>query len=425
MRSTGDGAAGTGRPSDHGLAGRSGIDRAPGIRPDVSGFGRGTLRPGLARLGFLVPAPGSADKGPGVVSRGRGDPSGTGRPDGDTVGTPCRIGGDVLFGFDRDVPSGGYAWWYLDAISGDGRNALTVIAFVGSVFSPYYAAARRRGQADPLHHVGVNAILYTPHGKYWTLTERGRSALTRTPDRLGIGPSAWTWTGDRLVVDIAEWTVPIPKRLRGRITVDPGPLFHSSFELHENGRHQWQPIAPCAAVEVDFEQPNLAWQGKAYVDMNAGAEPLEAGFKHWNWSRRDGGETTRIHYDVMPRSGKRRELALECRRDGTCTHFAAEPISPLPRTGWRVARASHSLDGLEARIGRTLEDTPFYSRSMLAFDGEGPDCHTIHESVDLDRFRSRWVQVLLPFKMPRLASWTPASSASSARRSAMATGRSS
>ena len=47
--------------------------------------------------------------------------------------------------FDRPVPPNGYLWWYLDALSDDGRHGFTIIAFVGSVFSPYYAAARRRG----------------------------------------------------------------------------------------------------------------------------------------------------------------------------------------------------------------------------------------------------------------------------------------
>ncbi len=35
--------------------------------------------------------------------------------------------------------AGGYAWWYVDALSDDGRHGLTLIAFIGSVFSPYYA----------------------------------------------------------------------------------------------------------------------------------------------------------------------------------------------------------------------------------------------------------------------------------------------
>jgi carotenoid 1,2-hydratase len=48
-----------------------------------------------------------------------------------------------------------------------------------------------------------------------------------------------------------------------------------------------------------------------------------------------------------------------------------------------------------------LEDAPFYSRSLLATHLAGSPGPAIHESLDLDRFRSRWVQCLLPFRMPR------------------------
>ena len=33
-------------------------------------------------------------------------------------------------------PHGGYVWWYVDALSDNGDNGITLIAFLGSVFSP-------------------------------------------------------------------------------------------------------------------------------------------------------------------------------------------------------------------------------------------------------------------------------------------------
>ena len=51
--------------------------------------------------------------------------------------------------FDQPVAPGGYAWWYVDALSDDGLHGITLIGFIGSVFSPYYAWARRRGGGDP------------------------------------------------------------------------------------------------------------------------------------------------------------------------------------------------------------------------------------------------------------------------------------
>ncbi len=290
----------------------------------------------------------------------------------------------------------------MDAVSEDGRNALTIIAFVGSVFSPYYAAARRRkAAADPLDHVCINAILYTPRGKFWAMTERGAAALVRTPDRLWIGPSGLTLHGHRLVIDIDEWAVPIPRRLRGRVTVDLGPVFRQTHLLDAQGRHGWRPVAPCASVQVAFDRPGIGWSGPGYVDMNHGAEPLETTFASWNWSRQDRGDTTRILYDTLERDGVRRSLALDYHRDGRIEAIEPEPVQGLPRTLWRVARATRAAPDAPARVLRTLEDTPFYSRSLIT-SGEGPDSlTTMHESVDLRRFASPIVQAMLPFRMPR------------------------
>jgi carotenoid 1,2-hydratase len=54
-----------------------------------------------------------------------------------------------------------------------------------------------------------------------------------------------------------------------------------------------------------------------------------------------------------------------------------------------------------------LEDTPFYARSNVAGRLLGENILAFHESLDLDRFDSRWVEVLLPFRMPRRARQTP------------------
>ncbi len=40
--------------------------------------------------------------------------------------------------FDQPVPPR-LRWWYVDALSDDGQHGITLIAFIGSVFSPCYA----------------------------------------------------------------------------------------------------------------------------------------------------------------------------------------------------------------------------------------------------------------------------------------------
>ena len=41
---------------------------------------------------------------------------------------------------------------------------------------------------------------------------------------------------------------------------------HGAIRGDAAGHHHWGPIAPCARVEVDLDQPGLRWSGQAYMD---------------------------------------------------------------------------------------------------------------------------------------------------------------
>jgi carotenoid 1,2-hydratase len=306
--------------------------------------------------------------------------------------------------FDLDVPPGGYAWWYLDALSEDGTQALALIAFVGSVFSPWYAAARRRGiaQADPRRHVAVNIALYGPGMHRWAMTERGARDLQRDARTLCIGPSTLAWHDGRLQIDLDEWTAPWPTPVRGRLVVHPLAATDADVALDAAGAHRWTPIAPAARIEVALEQPRWRWQGHAYLDGNHGARPLEADFLHWDWSRAalPGGRAG-VHYDVLRRDGSELSLALQFEADGRVRGVAAPPAHALADSAWRLARVARSDAAAPARVVRTLEDGPFYSRSLIGARWRGEAVTAVHESLSLQRFGARWVQALLPFRMPR------------------------
>jgi carotenoid 1,2-hydratase len=49
----------------------------------------------------------------------------------------------------------------------------------------------------------------------------------------------------------------------------------------------------------------------------------------------------------------------------------------------------------------TLEDAPFYARSLIGHRVDGEDAISMHESLDLDRFANPVVKAMLPFRMPR------------------------
>ena len=305
--------------------------------------------------------------------------------------------------FDQAVPDDGYVWWYIDAISDDNEHALTIIAMLGSVFSPYYARARRKGPTNPLEHCAMNVVLYGKSGKRWAMTERTGSAIKREAHSMMIGPSSIHWQDDVLTVDINETAVPVPKPLRGKVHIYPSTLVDHTEQLDANGRHWWRPLAPCSRAEIKLDKPDLKWKGHAYLDFNKGSAPLESDFQYWDWSRAKLSNQTAILYDVTSREQQRLKLAITIDANGNMDKFTPAEFTPLPVTGWRVNRATHS-DAAQASIVKTLEDTPFYSRSLMSTSIKGESAIAMHESLSLDRFKSRWVQTLLPFRMPRIKS---------------------
>ncbi len=234
------------------------------------------------------------------------------------------------------------------------------------------------------------------------MTERGRDGLERDRDHLVIGPSQVRWSDDGITIDLDEVTVPFPGRLRGRVRVIPGAVTSHSVALDANGRHCWWPIAPCARVEVSLSRPDLEWSGDGYLDTNAGDEPLEQAFRNWHWSRASDEHGTTVLYDLVPRDGDPRGLAVRFdRRTGQPGMVEAAHGVDLPRTLWRIDRRTRADNPGAARVVKTLEDTPFYARSLIRTHIDGADVTAVHETLSLERFAHPLVQLMLPFRMPR------------------------
>ena len=233
------------------------------------------------------------------------------------------------------------------------------------------------------------------------MTERGRRALRRDRSSRSIGPSALFWDKGVLTIDIAEVTVPWPSQLRGRVRVYPQAVTDQAYALDAEARHRWWPIAPSARVEVEMTSPSLVWQGDGYLDSNAGDEPLEAGFKSWHWSRAKLPGGSIVLYDSTWRNAGGRNLALHFEESGSVEELEPFAATPLPSTGWRIKRQTQADEDHGAKVVETLEDTPFYARSVISSRLRGEPVIGVHESLSLDRFRNPVVQFMLPFRMPR------------------------
>ena len=266
------------------------------------------------------------------------------------------------------------------------------------MFSPYYAWS---GWRDPENHCAMNVALYSTTGNKWAMTERGRRSLARDANCITIGPSSMRWDGDALTIGIDEWTAPLPARLRGIVTLRPQVLAGQAYPLDADGRHIWRPIAPRGRVDVKFDN-GTSWSGDAYLDSNWGDEPLEHRFRAWDWSRAHVGEdATIVHYDVVPRDGEPRSLALKFDGTGAATTINSPPRSSLPKSFWRMRPTARGAPGAEPRLVRFLEDAPFYTRSHLAGDIDGAPADIMHETLSLGRLSNPVIRAMLPFRMPR------------------------
>ena len=378
-----------------------------GVRAIVPGDGRSALRPGIARMDEQLSASDREKSDRGTLSGGGQRASGSGRSDGSTFGADGRGAASWGFGFDRQIAPGGYCWWYVDALSDDGQHGLTLIGFIGSVFSPYYFGARKRGTlgpglADAHEHCALNVALYGKGGKRWAMTERSNSAVRQSHNAITIGPSALSWDGNALVIDIEEITVPLPSRLRGQVRVHPTALSDKSFFLDADHQHRWTPAAPTARVEVTMSKPGLRWSGQGYFDMNQGEVPLEKSFVRWDWSRVVTPLGVAILYDAHRRDGTDLVIAQIADSTGHLRPFDPPPKAKLPRGRiWQLPQGAHADAGATARITQGLEDSPFYTRSVLETQMMGMAARGVHESLSLDRFSAPWVQFLVPFRMPR------------------------
>lgn len=300
--------------------------------------------------------------------------------------------------FDVDVPQNGYRWWYVDATSDDGKNALTIIGFVGSVFSPYYRRARSKGETSPENHCAINVALYGTKRR-WAMTEHGSGHVERDAEHFHVGHSSMTWNDKGLEIEINERCMPLPFALRGRMRVTVDQLYDRPVMLDENGKHFWQAVAPQARVDVEFENPKLAWSGAAYHDMNWGEEPLERGFKNWTWARANTECGTQVLYDLERRDKSKMSFG-RCFENGNVSDRKVPVKHELPRGLWGMRRKVNSETA--PLLISTLEDAPFYTRNLVRIGLNGVPCVAIHESLALDRFTHPIVQMMLPFRMPRV-----------------------
>lgn len=285
----------------------------------------------------------------------------------------------------------------------DGARALSLIAFVGAEFSPWYAWSGRR---DPANHVCLNVAM-SGAGARFCMTDRGRGALGQAPGHLTLGPSSLRWDGAALTIEVDEMAgLPRPGRLRGRVRLTPRAVTGVELPLTADGSHVWRPFAPAATIDVDLDVPGWSWTGHGYFDANFGMRAMEADFDRWTWARLatpDGGAL--CVYDAVLRGGGLRRAAMRFGVDGSAVHVDAPEAAPMGRTRWGLARELRADPGTAPRALRSMLDAPFYARATAETTIGGERLSGVHEVIDLRRYANPAIRPMIAFRVPRRARW--------------------
>ncbi|WP_439119880.1 carotenoid 1,2-hydratase [Marivita sp.] len=288
-------------------------------------------------------------------------------------------------------------------MSGDGKRAVSVIGFIGSVFSPWY---RWSGRKSPEDHVCINVATYGAGGRF-TMTDRGTPALRQTADTFTVGPSSMRWVNGQLVIDINEISgPPLVSRVRGTITVTPSAITSVELPLTEDGAHVWRPFGPVSDISVDLEAPGWQWDGHGYFDANFGTRALEDDFSYWTWGRYPAAGGSTCFYDATRLDGSELGSGFHFDPDGTATEIDLPPQLEFKRSLWAVRRETRGDYGFRPRQVMNMLDAPFYSRSMVETRLNGEKTVGVHEALDLTRFRSPLLKPMLAVRVPRRRNWS-------------------
>jgi carotenoid 1,2-hydratase len=295
---------------------------------------------------------------------------------------------DAAHGAWLRTAAGAYEWWYFDALSDDGRWALTCIWFLGNPFSPYYRLTSLGRTADPFAHNALFFALYRDgqlYAYHFTRFDASMVCADETrPATLRFGPNDLSSVPGRYHLRLADVNGN-GRRLDAELIFNAPPLVAESIVGQSEGDgHCWLPAAPACRVRGEIalsEVQNtvgerIRFTGQGYHDHNWGALPFSAQIRDWYWARVALGEQDAlIVYHVEYHHGPPVSHLL-CFEEGRLVLHDASANVTLGRrrrnafgTGYATQINVRSGDlSATVRLGARLDSAPFYIRTLCDAD---------------------------------------------------------
>lgn len=258
--------------------------------------------------------------------------------------------------------SGGFAWWYVDAVDADG-NGLVLIWSWGLPFLPGYTDAARAERAPAARaRPSLNLALYRRGRPFYYLLQEypeDEAELGENHWRVGRSLFSHTFTDDDVALH-AEICCTDPTtghEVSGSVVLS-GPLGRQ-VGADTGSTHIWGPITSNATVDVALQigEQKFGMQGHGYHDRNFSPTHIDSlGIKRWTWVRASGADGAWIVYALQGNEGiEDRTIVLQVAPDGTTTEY----------TGATVAHASETTDLFGVSYARRLL-IEHESRELLA-----------------------------------------------------------
>jgi carotenoid 1,2-hydratase len=333
--------------------------------------------------------------------------------------------------FNRTSP-GAHEWWYFDAISDDGRDAIVVVWYAGLPFDPSYGVATLRHLKDPARYPQPRALDHSAIGFSWYRDGKpiayalngykaDRFRHQADPFAVEVASSRVERDGEGYKLTVATPTVegrPIRAEFRFR-PADSTEPFERDLGTPD-APHNWILAASDCRVEgrATIGEDELTFSGRGYHDHNAGAEDLSIAMKRWEWGRVHHGPFANIYYLSEPRRGESQSLWIDCREGRP--EVVKEDLQPSSWGAYRwslfgirhnsMMRLADRLDGDTAGrlTGRCVDDGPFYRRWLSEFSvypgssAPGNGFHGVQgisEVLDTRNLHRPWFNWMIPYRL--------------------------
>lgn len=316
-----------------------------------------------------------------------------------------------------------YEWWYFDALSDDGREAIVIIFFDNFIFSPRYNSKNQTEKVPAL------AFFYYRDGKpiYRVIKEfpLDEFASSKTEPFVGLNNNSIKFDsapyGKGYLIEIKTEFQPnkqIEAKLEWLLIESD---FTDSLSNIEENTHNWNLVAPRADVTGHIKVTNkkgkvldsIHFRGTGYHDHNIDKRYLPTTVENWQWGRAHFADSTAVFYRYQEIGSEEAVTKLYVVRNGELRQRDAEfNQQQISRDIFGIKYAERlrfvTEDNIRLRVKQTkvIDSSFFYLRflsemTLTLRDGKPRKTTGITECLCPKTLNYRWLDWLIDMRIGR------------------------